>query len=362
MASDLALTVLNDIVKDYDRSNFDKNEYRLSEYGGVELIRKQSDDPTGIVDADLEEKYNRDFRNSMKIPVIDYQGVTIGSARSCAMPTGGLNSKMVSITSSTYAFGFPMVPSQHEENYISYKTTFDKQLLAYSRKMLETLDTETIALLDTNKNQHFPAELLGYWSTESNTFQVPQAEKEDFYNKLQSVFSEMDFGFAPDILTNPRQMADVRRLGAQGAGNSTNQAFQFGGYSWYQSNRVSNRTNIGGTEAAPSGISAESTLFSVQPGSIGWMSRVDPDARAGRSTTKGTEYSTIFNPYLGIYMGLKYQSECSDQSAVQAAGMGWATSTVIEGFEFSVDLSMVKAHNSAIATRYNPILKVEIIA
>ena len=358
MASNLAQTVLQEIRTDY-KNNFDKHEQRPSNYGALDLIRKQSKDPGSLVDADLVQKANEAFGRDIKVTVFDHQDVTLQSVRTCAIQTSGLTSKLIGISKVTYAFGIEMTPMQYYNNAIGYITDFQKQFYAKSLKLADTMDTASINLLEVEKNSFWPADMLAYYGQNGDTFQVANSEKEDLYNLIQSISRTQDFYAAPDILTNPRGMGTVRRLGAQGAGNSVNQAFQFAGYNWYESNRVTNRTVLADGVTA---TNVESTLYSVQPGSIGLITVADPQAKVGE-TAGPKEWYTVPNPVAGIpQMGVFYQADCADQSALQAGtGTGWMTQVKKESFQFSVDVYYIAGYNSNKATRYQPITKYEIL-
>lgn len=349
MASNLVATVLQSYISGYT-GKMDKNEQRPSKYGALDLFKSQSNDPNGILDTQTKANIEKSFNVSVQVPVVNFKDITIGNVRSCNLQTEGLTSALVTLTAVTYVWGFLAYPEQHYENYVGYQESINKLIEAGLQKLASTVDTGCVNLLETYKNQYFPAAMLAYYAQTANAFQVPQASKSDFYNQLGSVLQTMDFDSDPDVLTNPNGMATVRRLGAQGAGNSTNQAFQFAGYDWYSTNRVAN------------GAGVESTQYAVGKGQVALASRIDPSAKR-RDRIHESKYWDVFPnaPYVDMDLGVYYQAECADASAVQASGMTNSTRTKIESWEFSVDVFYVRPYNSAIATRYNPILKAEIL-
>ena len=60
-------------------------------------------------------------------------------------------------------------------------------------------------------------------------------------------------------------------------------------------------------------------------------------------------------------LGVFYQSDCADASAIQAAGLGNSTRTQVESWEFSVDVFYVRPYVSDPVNRYSPIVKAEIL-
>jgi hypothetical protein len=351
MPNNVVATVLQDYISFYG-GQMDKYEQRPSEYGALNLFKKQTAEAGSILDASVKANIERSFNTAVKVPVINYKDVSIGNVRSCAFKTDGLTSALVTLTAVTYAWGFVGYPEQHYENYVAYSQATGKMIDAGLQKLAATIDTACINTLETNKNQYFPQAILDYYAESGDALQVPQAEKTDMYNKLNSIFSTMDFTNNPDIVLNHIGMTDVRRFAAQGEGNSTNLGFQLLGYVWYPTNRV---TNGGGT--------IESTLYAVAPGSVAIASRIDPDAKKRNRVHESKLWDIFPNaPYIGMDLGVFYQADCADASAIQASGLTGNTRTKVESWEFSLDVFYIKPYNSDIANRYNPIVKLEVLA
>lgn len=347
--SNLVATVLQTYTSQYS-GKMDKNEQRPSKYGALELFKSQTADPSGILDDQVKANIEKSFNVNVQVPVVNYKDITIGNVRSCAMQTEGLTSQMLTLTAVTYVWGFLVYPEQHYENYIAYQTAINKLMDAGLQKLAATMDTAAINLLEANKNQYFPAAITSFYAQSGNALQVPQAEKNDFYNQLGSIMDTMDFGTDPDILTNPMGMPMVRRLEAQGAGNQINEQFQFAGYDWFSTNRLAN------------GAGVESTNYAVGKGSVAIASRIDPAAKRKERIHESKFWDVYPNaPLINMPLGVYYQADCADASAVQASGMANSTRTKVESWEFSLDVFYIRPYNSDIANRYNPILKSEIL-
>jgi hypothetical protein len=349
MPSNLVATVLQDYISQY-AGRMDANEQRPSEYGGLNLFKAQTNSPQSILDPEVKANIEKSFNNTVKVPVIDYKDISIGSARTCAIQSNGLTSSLVTLTAVTYAFGIAAYPMQHYENFVSYQTALNKLIDAGLQKLASTIDTACIASLEANKNAYFPQAVLDFYAQVGGAFQVAQADKTDLYNQIAGMMQTADFMGTPDITTNPIGMTNVRRLAAQGEGNSVNQGFQLLGYTWYPTNRV---TNGAGT--------IESTLYAVAPGSVAIASRNSPDGKA-RTRVHESKYWDIFPnaPYVGMDLDVFYQADCADASAIQASGLTKSTQTKLESWQFSVDVFYLKFYNSDAVNRYNPIFKYEI--
>lgn len=350
MPSNLVATVLQDYISFYG-GRLDRHEQRPSEYGGLNLFKAQTNSPLSILDDKVKTNLENSFNVAVKVPVINYKDVAIGNARTCSLQTDGITSQLVTLTSVTYAFGFIAYPEQHYENYVEYSTAIQKLIDAGLQKLAATVDAGCINLLETNKNQYFPQAMLDYYPEAGDAFQVPQASKDFFYNNLGSIMTTADYTGIPDITTNHIGMAMVRKIAAQGEGNAVNQGFQLLGYTWYPTNRV---TNGAGT--------IESTIYAVAPGSVALASRIDPDAKH-RSRIHESKYWDVFPnaPYVGMDLGVFYQADCADASALQAATLAKLTRTKVESWEFSVDVFYIKPYVSDVANRYSPIFKAEIL-
>jgi len=344
-------------------SSLSVNENRPSEYGALDLFRRQSAGPRTLLTADLQNKLTNSFGQVVKASVIDYENPTISNVRTCAVQTGGLNSKQVSFTFFTLAFGFVMVPAMFDNNDLSYEDVFTQQLSNRVNAAKSLLDTKCVDFSNLHVNQYFPAEMLAYYAKSGNAFQVPVQTDSNgrknwmgLYNYLTSILAQQDFGgLTPDILTNPRGMADVRDLSSQGAYNATNKAWEVGLVgNFYQSPRVLN-----------SGVGVAATEYAFLPGSVAIAGRLDPDCRTGRvigdPNNPVKQWTSVDLPDLDKF-GLYYQADCGDQSAALAANrLSGLTRTMVESFEWSRDYCIFGAYNSDPTNRYEPINKFELL-
>lgn len=347
---DEAATVLQTYISNYT-GKMDKYEQRPSNYGGLDLFKKQTADPLSILSPEVNANLEKSFNVGVSVPVVNYKDVSIGSARTCAMQTEGLTSALVSLTAVTYVFGFASYPMQHFENYFGYQQNISRNMEAGMQKLAATIDSASIALLEAYKNQYYPASVTAYYAQSGNAFQVPQAVKGDVYNNVNSIMSTMDYAKNLDILANPNQMALVRKFSNQGAGNSTNYSYQFAGYNWFESNRLANNALV------------ESTFYAVAPGSVAISSRIDPSSRVRERVHESKFWDVLPNaPYIGMDLGLFYNADCGDISALQSLGLTGSTNVKVESWQFSVDVFYIRPYNSAIASRFQPINKFEILA
>lgn len=352
MPSNLVATLYQDYISNYVNA-MDAKEQRPSEYGALNLFRAQTSSPMSLLDPQTAANIEKSFSQSVKVPVVNYKDVAIGNVRTCQLQTEGITSALVTLTAVTYAFGFLAFPMQHYENFIGYQTAINKLLDAGFMKVAATIDAACVNQLETNKNQYFPSAITDFYPELADALQVPQLEKNDFYNQAASIMKVMDFGGATsvDVVTNHIGMGPVRRLAAQGQGNAVNEGFQLLGYIWYPTNSV---TNI---------ASRESTGYLVAPGSVAIKSRMAPDSRLRSRIHESKFWDVLPNaPYIGMDVGAFYQAECTDASAIQASGMANYTNTKIESWQLSLDVFYMKTYITDVANRYYPVVKFEVLA
>lgn len=327
-------------------SNLDKNERRLSRYGAWDFARKDSSAPGSILTPDIDAKIKASFGNTVVVPVIDAEDVTIGSTRSCTVVDDENTSKLVTLTFISYAFGFSMYPGQHQNNDVKYQADYDTKLMKYLLKFASTLDTATVSAIDAVKNQYWSGIDPDFYTETGNVLQVPQADKDDFFNKASSILERMDFYGNPQVLHNTYAKPNMNRLLNQGPNNAENQQFQFEPYTFWGTNRISNAAG------------GESAGYLIQEGSFAVENRNDPDALL-KSRGPGMEWDEVDMPIVGLKMGSFYKTECNDASGLNSSTTG-LKNTLRETFQFSTDVCFMSVYNSDIANRYNPFVKFQI--
>lgn len=344
----LVATLMQPLRLRYQNS-LDKNELRRSKYGAWNFYQAQSNLAGGILTADMNAAIKKSMGNSVVVPVLNADTVTIGSTRSCIIAPSENTSALVTLTFVTYAFAFTMTPARHFNNDVSYQSDFDRKMDKYLLKFAEVLDTAAVANLSTNKNTFFPAAVTNYYPVVGNALQVTQAQKNDFYNQLNAVEATMDWYGQTNVISSVTGMPMVDRLKAQGAGNSVNENFQFGGYEWYYTNRLTNGSGV------------QATMYTIPDGMVAVDNRNDPDAIAGSRVGNFKIWSQERMPIVNLNMGAYYYEDCADQSALDASTTN-LTRTKIEAYEFSTDICFINTYNSSPSTKYNPIVKTEISA
>lgn len=332
----------------------DKNEYRRSRYGAFDAFISDSNGTQSILTPQLKEFAKTSFGQTVAVPVMDADDVTISAARSCSWNKSENTSKLVQLTFATVSFGFRMYPSQYVNNDVQYQADFNKKLEKYLLKLAAHLDNLAYSTMNANKNKVYGADVTAIYAAVGDCLQVPTAGWDDFYNKIGAIMETMDFYGQYNVIANTLHQPIIRKYINQGTGNSTNLAFQFAGYDYYFSNRILNRTD----GANP----AKSTVFVVPQGNLAFVNRQDPDSLAGRKTGDGTEWSTIPMPIVNIEMGSTYKSYCANVATdLGGENVSGLTASATEEFSFHTDICFFTSYNSAPETKSGAIVKAELI-
>jgi len=327
----LAATVLNDYVLSYDQSNLDLNEQRLSLYGAYATFIK---DTPNLVPGYQELIAGRaSARRPTKIPVMNKLTFTTGSARSCTAETQESTSAFSTPSWTTISVGFQMIPAQYQDNEIAYQNDFAHKMRHLERTLAEALDTAAAAHLEANKAPVNNADGNPY-TVASNAMIVPEADNELFFNELGPIMSSNDLTGPFNVVGSTRSQALVREYSSQGQSNAENRAFQFGGYSFAYSNRVT--VNTGDRD----------TIYAMPEASLAYLPWVDIDARLEHTSGDGKEWMVQELPLIGHNVGVLYQSSCGDKSSTLTG----LDATKVESWQFSFDYVFISAYNSSSST------------
>ncbi len=330
----------------------DAFEYRKSKYGALAAFQAQSSGTDKILSDEDIANIKKSYGIQTKIPVLDFRDVTIGSVRSCIVPTDASNSRMVVLTFVSYVFGFTMIPSLYVNNDVKYELDFQKKMQAYILKLLKIMDQASVNKLNTDRNIFFDG-LTAEYPVLANAFQVPKASRKDVFNQLIGIMSASDYTSNQyDVVLSSMTMPLVNELARNGTNNADNTLATLNGYRTSYSNNITNNAGV------------RDTMFVIPQGTLAIANRNDPDARAGTSLNGGgNKWDEVDMPQVGMRMGSYYTEKCTDATQIYAtAETQGLTRAAMQGFEFSTDVTYVTSYISNRAARYAPIMKVEISA
>lgn len=346
MPEALGATLTQELRSDLSGS-IDRNLNRPTNLGAFNLFKKQSDSNTGILSRRTKELIDNSVGNTVKVPYLSADDITIKNYRECKAQVGGSKSGYITLTFGTYSFGFHMIPFQYRNNDIGYEEDFKRKLEKGIWKFGKALDTLFIGVLETNKNQYFPSAVTKFYPETGDAFRVPQASKEYFYNRASGIMRTMDFDGNTDVITTEFGLTDIRHWNNQGQANDENLAYQFGSYSFWSSNRITDGSGV------------ESTHYLVAQDSVAMRTRT-----RGINTDIGNKRwdSDVVVPILNIPMDLYTVVDCVDASTgYQDQGMSSAQQVPYESYEYSVDITTAVRYNPDPSADYSPIVKAEFL-
>ena len=333
----LATTVLDEYRLGVERSNLDVAENRMANYGAFDTAIK---DTPNLVPG-YQELINQrlDADRTASIVVLQKQALATSANRSCTAPTADATSAYVTPSWTTIETGFRMIRSRNTGNYIDYQTELNHNMVDVERTFLEAVDTAVVTHLEANKTTTNSADGNPFTVT-ANSMVVPLADHDTFFNEVDQIYMQNDYpaGQMKNVVASPRLSSIVRYYANQGAGNSSNFAFQFADFNFGYTN------NISVSATGDIGI-----LYVMPVGTLAYLSWIDPDCRMGRDLAD-KQWFTQMLPKLGHEVGVYWQAACYDYSDT-VTGL---ERTPSEGYEFSFDYTVLSSYISADAA---PIFK-----
>lgn len=325
-------------------SNMDKYEIRPSRYGALNMFMNQSNDPAGILTPELKEKAEKSIGNILEFPVFDFdQGISIGNTRTVTIADSENTTQMYQITFTTYAWGFTIVPAMYSNNEVSMQADFEKKFSKYLYKFGETLDAACVAALEAAKSQVISDPL--YYSVVANELVSPWKNRENLIGDFNPIMAADDFFANIHICGNGGLESIINKLAQQGVYNDKNKQLEYLDKTLHYTNRITNAANV------------FASMFAVQSGSLGLLTRFEREALLNTRARTGHEWSVDTLPMLNFPIGTYFYDSVGDQSAIAGAATADITRGRKEHYGFSVDVAYLTPYNSDPATRANPIVK-----
>lgn len=347
----LIATYLDDINASYP-SNLDRDELRITNDGLLTAVLAMTTSSRSILSPRLrQEAEEMSNLREIDVPVRKKGNVTINNTRSCVIGGGQSETDTVRLVWKTASADILMVPSQYGKNQIGYIDDLNQKIEEMVEAFKIEIENDLDTLMDANKSQVYGSSLVGTeYPLVGDAIQVTTAQMDFFFGDISPINFADDFAQPLNkVIASHVAMRYVERYINQGGGNATNTGYQFSGKDYTFSNRVTN------------GAGKNATGYWMPDGSLGLLTRVDADAKMGHKAGDGSEWSTETLPGLPFAVGVLHKSQCSDQSALETAGLEKLTATKIEHFQFSFDYATVAPYNSDISTNPSSIRKFEII-
>lgn len=347
----LEKTLLQNIRVNYP-SGLDQYENRVVETGLLTSVLEMNNSVRSIISPDFRDKAENGFSQSrvIQVPVMGKKNVTLTSARTCAVTCGENDSDMVTVVWKTLVANVCQVTSQFVNNEIGKQADLARKLDDVSEAMRLAVEGDIETALDTNKSKVYGSSIVSdKYALTNDALQVSAAQQQFFFGDLPAINYADNYTASLKIIGNHSLMPTVDQYVNQGAGNETNTSYQFPGRDFRFTNGINN------------GAGVKTTGYFMPDGVIGLLTRTDVDAKLNHESTSGTKWFEDRIPGLPFGVGIKYDSNCSDQSAIASNNLSHLSATLIEHWQISFDYAVVVPYNSDLTNNPSPIRKFEFV-
>lgn len=324
-------------------SGMDKYEYRASRYGALNAFLKQSDDPNGILSAEMKEKARSGIGSNLQTVVIDEDSsISIGNARTLTIPDSENTSHFITISFATYAWGFTVVPSLYMNNEVDIQKDFNKKMIKYLYKFASTLDQAALTKLAAEKTQVIANPLL--YDKTGNAINADWTERENLLGDLNVIMEANDYYGKLDVVGDPGLSSILNKLRQHGPNNDINKNNEFDGKTFHFTN---NMTAVNGKYAQG---------YAINEGSLGMLTQFERECILSTKARTGHEWDIVTLPFVGIPCGSYYYESVGDFHTIAGAASADMDRVKKEHYGFAVNVAFVTNYNSDKTTKAQPIL------
>lgn len=216
-----------------------------------------------------------------------------------------------------------------DKNLFSFSEVLANKLEQCMMNIVEDYETYLVAQMQAGRSQ-VSATLKGAsFNATNDAIEIAAANKARFYQILKSAFRQNKYSSFLDIVADPLMSMSAEDLRAQGAGNDSNDSFQFGGMRIVESIELADANYASGVVLAmPSGSA----------GALQWVPKQNREGYGDYNSYVGG-FGTISDPWgLGLQFALHGYAQRADTSASNGD-----TQDVQMEFEVSLDMSFNKA-------------------
>ncbi len=233
---------------------------------------------------------------------------TIGTSKSNTPSGEKSGTGKVDLTWNVKNFVIDLPTKQYDGNEVNKAKGFAMSLYNAEKTFWDNFESVLLAHLVANLSTVNDADGYGGAFT-TNTMSIPFADKDEFYNIVAPQLQMNDFPQNYLDIHDTMWLRYARLYAAQGAGNSTNLSFQFGGFNTYASNKIL---------PASSYIT---THYIVPDGGVALLDWNEPANRRGDKGANGElmTYQSLFFPELtfDVFVKEAWGDTSSDGGTVQ---------------------------------------------
>jgi hypothetical protein len=214
-----------------------------------------------------------------------------------------------------------------DKSVLDFNTVLANKLEQCMMNIVESYETATIAYLLANRTQ-ISASLKGgaaFVGTPNFAVEINADNKNKFYQVLKSVMRQNKYSSQLDIIADSNLFLNAEYLASQGAGNSSNFAFQFSGMNIRESIELADANYSNGVVIA---------MPSQSVGALSWIPKQNRQGYGNYNDYVGG-YGVMRDPWgLGLQFALHSYQLRADTSATNGD-----VQDVLQQFELSLDIS-----------------------
>lgn len=307
-------------------SKFASPEMRHKDYSILRILLGNSD----VMIPEVDQLKTSDQRAVEAYAFIKQTSdpITARNATGAGTASAFGDTQKVSLTWVTRGQKFKSSLKTSDRNFMSSAQMLANNMEGAWIHLFDTLEAYGAAFLAANKTQVQAASdgELGAWDSTNYFWGVNNANKQWFFQYIQSMMAVNNYSGMLDFIADPVAFALSQQLAAQGAGNSTNTQFTIGDLKISQSTSLETIQGYQGYG------------YLLPKGAVGMLTWVPRENRQNTSTRLQT-YTTMQDPFgYGVTAALHFYETKADNSAA-----GGETQDENTEYELTVDVANVLA-------------------
>lgn len=314
---------------------------RVADHNLLNAVMEMSRSSSSILQTSgmsIEESWRRSYGTQLEVPILTKAGVTVTNSRSCSFTCSDSTSEMLQVTDNTYTMNICIDSNDYYHNAITKEADFGHKYYQGIKLLTKQVNQDLATFLDVNKTTNLTSSMIpSIYTFANDTLTIPNTRTSLSIEDIKTIMRENEFEDAPYYFLGNFGLQPIARFYEnQGLANAVNSMYQF------------QDTRFGYTNAITNNSGMAATAYVMQGDTVGVAFRIPPTFASGGSTTKGHEFSSMYEPLLGTDMAVLYESDCS--------GNGTA---IKESFQISVDVAIISQYVDPLDTRASGIVKAE---
>lgn len=317
-------------------SGMGKQELRIPTFGVLQAHMDSSPLLMPGFDANAVKK---SVQQPVTVQVFKKQPLGTGTTRKCAgTGTGSTAAKPIVFQDIVEEFAVSQLEMMN--NNLNEQDLFNRLLVRAMVSAYIRLEKLGVAHLEAIKS---PINNGGYFGAlVGGSKQLTFAQRLELWAGVEAEMNDNDFSGLTNFIGDSNTKAFAAYVGAQGAGNGTNLAYQEDNFNAYYSRFIQKGAGMFATE------------YFFEPGTIGFYPWTRPDFLDNGGKDIGTDIWTTFtDPVMGLRWELKVKKGCVNTAIVGLDGVTPVAGTeagYVESFVLSTSYAFTEAYSSDAST------------